>query len=141
MSNPKLNPKRLFNLPVWVVLVAFVVGALVALFDMDGFVGWLAAMTLLVANVLWGLKLFADQKAAVKQLYQDKDTEGALALLTTKLPVPLWYLASLAVAVVFPFVWAVAWKVAMGLLVIGLILLVISAVKGSGTSNKSDSSA
>lgn len=141
MSNPKLNPKRLFNLPVWVVLVAFVVGALVALFDMDGFVGWLAAMTLLVANVLWGLKLFADQKAAVKQLYQDKDTEGALALLTTKLPVPLWYLASLAVAVVFPFVWAVAWKVAMGLLAIGLILLVISAVKGSGTSNKSDSSA
>lgn len=141
MSNPKLNPKRLFNLPVWVVLVAFVVGALVALFDMDGFVGWLAAMTLLVANVLWGLKLFADQKAAVKQLYQDKDTEGALALLTTKLPVPMWYLASLAVAVVFPFVWAVAWKVAMGLLAIGLILLVISAVKGSGTSNKSDSSA
>lgn len=141
MSNPKLNPKRLFNLPVWVVLVAFVVGALVALFDMDGFVGWLAAMTLLVANVLWGLKLFADQKAVVKQLYQDKDTEGALALLTTKLPVPMWYLASLAVAVVFPFVWAVAWKVAMGLLVIGLILLVISAVKGSGTSNKSDSSA
>lgn len=141
MSNPKLNPKRLFNLPVWVVLVAFVVGALVALFDMDGFFGWLAAMALLIANVLWGLKLFADQKAVVKQLYQDKDTEGALALLTTKLPVPLWYLASLAVAVVFPFVWAVAWKVAMGLLAIGLILLVISAVKGSDTSNKSDSSA
>lgn len=132
MSNPtsKLDHKKLVGVPFWVVLAAFVFGAFVAFFGMSG-VGWFAAMTLLVANVIWGLKLFADQKSAIKQLYKNQDVDGALVLAQNKLQVPAWYLVSLGAAVLFPLVWWIATfalKLAVILAVIGALVFIGFAV-------------
>lgn len=121
------------NVPLWALGSLALFGLIIAFIGVSGPVPSFIALGLLIFNAVWAVKLFRDKKSMVTGLFANQ--RAAVDGLQGKLPVPVWYLATLMAAALLPLVlWLLKVAVAIGLVVaaIGLVVFVVLWLKGRG---------
>lgn len=128
---PKIDKNKPVNVPLWAVGAAIVLGVIVALFT-SGF-GFIVAVVLAGFNVFMATKLLREKAILLKGHFAADNEDAIFNELSGKLPIPLWYLVSLAIGVLFPLVWAlfkIAFVVALTVAAVGALAVLVMYLIG-----------